>query len=154
MAYRARGIDTIWISNADEQFDYDSTLLDEGRYYEWFYQGLSEDQVIYLHQPVRVDKAVQEPVAYDGWESEQPRKWQHAAACAGLDPAIFFNDGNQPKLAYLREDAEWRKHCPTCPVRETCLEAARESDSVGVWGGVYRGFNKKTSKIEEVDDRI
>lgn len=139
---------------AADQFSYDEDLLHQGRYREWFYDGLQESQLAYLRQPARVDRVQQEPVAYDGWEAEQPRKWQHEAACADVDPAIFFDDGNQPKLAYLRENAEWRKHCPQCPVRETCLEAARDSDSVGIWGGVYRGFSKKTGKIGEVDDRI
>jgi hypothetical protein len=138
----------------DAQFSYETEDLIDGNYHDWFWQGLSEDQVIYLRQPARVDKAEQEPVAYDGWEAEQPRKWQHDAACAGADPAIFFDDGNQPKKAYLRDDAEWREYCPQCPVRELCLEAARDSESVGIWGGVYRGVDRKSKQIEEVDDRI
>jgi hypothetical protein len=31
----------------------DETLLAEGRYREWFYQGLEEDSIIYLRQPPR-----------------------------------------------------------------------------------------------------
>lgn len=139
---------------SDYQFDYDTTRLSERKYHEWFWDNLQESQVAYLRQPARVDRVVPEPVAYDGWEAEQPKKWQHGAACADADPAIFFDDGNQPRLAYLRESAEWREYCPHCPMRETCLEAARDSESVGIWGGVYRGFSKKTGKIEEVDDRI
>lgn len=141
----------------DEQFDYDTTLLEEGRYREWFWNGLEESQVVYLRKPARVDKVEQEPVAYDGWESGQRRKWEQDAACAGNDPEIFFNSGNQPKAAYLREDAKWRQYCPQCPVKDTCLAVGRESGSVGIWGGVYR-FNPRNSSdlknIEELDDRI
>jgi hypothetical protein len=143
--------------HTDEQFDYDTTLLEEGRYREWFWNGLEETQAVYLRQPARVDKVEQEPVAYDGWESGQRRKWEQDAACAGNDPEIFFNSGSQPKAAYLREDAKWRQYCPQCPVMDTCLAVGRESGSVGIWGGVYRTWVRGTSNlknIEEVDDRI
>jgi hypothetical protein len=139
---------------SDYQFDYDTTLLGEGQLKEWFYEGLQESQLAYLRQPARVDKAPQEPVAYDGWESEQPKNWQHGAACQDVDPVVFFNEGSKPKDAYLKPDAEWRQHCPQCPVRKNCLAAARESESVGIWGGVYRWYDKKTHKVEELDDRI
>lgn len=138
-------------------FSYDEAPLEAGHYREWFWNGLEEAQVVYLRLPARVDKVQQEPVAYDGWESGQPRRWQQDADCVGADPEIFFNDGNQPKRAYLRKDAEWRQYCPQCPVRETCLEAARESGSVGIWGGVYRYVPRDSSdlrNIEEIDDRI
>lgn len=141
----------------DAQFSYDTDDLIEGNYHDWFWTGLQEAQVAYLRQPARVDKVEQEPVAYDGWETAQPRKWEQEAACAGADPEIFFNSGNQPRLAYLRRDAEWREYCPTCPVREICLAAARESMSVGVWGGVYRYLPRNSTdpmSIEELDDRI
>jgi transcription factor WhiB len=144
-------------NNADEQFDYDESLLKQGHYKEWFYDGLQESQLAYLRQPARVDRVDQEPVAYDQWEAEQPRMWQHKAACADVDPEIFFYGGNNPKLAYLRDDAEWRQYCPQCPVRETCLQAARDSESVGIWGGVYRYHPRNSSNlhnIEELDDRI
>lgn len=142
--------------HADEQFDYDTTLLEQGRYHEWFWNGLEEAQTVYLRQPARLDKVDQEPVAYDGWESEQPRRWEQDADCAGADPEIFFNSGNQPKAAYLREDAKWREYCPLCPVQDTCLATGRASGSVGIWGGVYRGWVRGTSNlknIEELDDR-
>jgi hypothetical protein len=144
------------MSDHEEAFNYDEEPLTRGHYREWFWNGLQADQVVYLRQPVRVDKVEQEPVAYDGWESEQLRKWEQEAACAGADPAIFFNDGNQPKLAYLREDAKWREYCPQCPVQDTCLAVGRSSGSVGIWGGVYRFSPRNSSdlkNIEELDDR-
>lgn len=139
---------------AEDQFNYDEDLLHQGRYREWFYDGLQESQLAYLRQPARIDKVEQEPVPYDGWETAQPRKWQHEAACAGADPEIFFDESHYPQREYMKADAEWRQYCPQCPVRETCLEAARESDSVGIFGGVYRAYARKTRVIEEVDDRI
>lgn len=139
---------------SDYQFDYDTTLLESGKLKEWFYDGLQESQLAYLRQPARVDRVTQEEVPYDGWQAQQPRMWQHQAACQDVDPVVFFNEGSKPKDAYLKPDAEWREHCPQCPVRESCIAAARDSGSVGVWGGVYRWYDKKTHKIEELDDRI
>lgn len=138
-------------------FSYDDEPLVAGHYREWFWSGLQEAQVAYLRQPARVDKVEQEPVAYDGWESAQRRKWEQDAACVTADPEIFFNSGNQPKAAYLRGDAKWRQYCPQCPVQDTCLAVGRESGSVGIWGGVYRFSPRNSSdlkNIEELDDRI
>lgn len=143
--------------SSQEQFEYDETMLAQGRYREWFWNGLQESQVAYLRQPARVDKVEQEPVGYDGWETAQPRRWEQEADCAGAGPEIFFNSGNQPKAAYLRRDAKWREYCPQCPVRDTCLAVGRESGSVGIWGGVYRYSPRNSSNlkdVEELDDRI
>jgi hypothetical protein len=140
--------------SSQEHFEYDETMLEEGRYREWFYEGLQESQLAYLRQPARVDIAVQEPVAYDGWEADQPRKWQHDAACKGADPVVFFSESHYPKREYSKSDAEWRQYCPQCPVRELCLEAARDSESVGVWGGKLFWLDKTTGDILEIDDRI
>jgi hypothetical protein len=141
-----------WRYNADAQFDYDETLLEQGRYKEWFYEGLQESQLSYLRQPPRVDKVEQEPVGYDGWEARQSRKWQNDAACIVADPVIFFTEEHYPKREYLKPDAEWRQYCPSCPVREACLQAARDSESVGTWGGKLFHYDKTTSKIQEHDD--
>ncbi len=57
--------------------------------------------------------------------------WQSKAACAGLDPQIFYPPDEDDTLA---EPA--KAVCAVCPVREACLEHAlgyREKD--GVWGG-------------------
>lgn len=149
-AYENPGSDYGWGRSDDMD-------LKEGNYGDWFWKALTPAQVAYLRTPPRVDKAQQEPVAYDGWESEQPRMWQHEAACADADPKIFFDEGNNPKREYMKPDAEWRQFCPQCPVQETCLASARDSESVGIWGGVYRFHPRNSSdlhRVEELDDRI
>jgi len=55
--------------------------------------------------------------------------WRVHAACAGLDPDVFY-----PVNDEAAEEA--KAVCAECPVREPCLEYAlgrRERD--GVWGG-------------------
>ncbi|MDT7616675.1 MAG: WhiB family transcriptional regulator, redox-sensing transcriptional regulator [Actinomycetota bacterium] len=55
--------------------------------------------------------------------------WRTHAACAGLDPEVFY-----PVSDEVAEEA--KAICRECPVREPCLEYAltnRERD--GVWGG-------------------
>lgn len=58
--------------------------------------------------------------------------WRRAAACRGIDPAVFYADDDDPESL-----AAARKICAGCPVREACVEhaiAVREPD--GVWGGL------------------
>ena len=56
--------------------------------------------------------------------------WRDRAACAGLDPRVFFPAPRQsarPALAV----------CAACPVRAACLEhAVSAPERWGVWGGV------------------
>ena len=55
--------------------------------------------------------------------------WVEQAACAGVDPALFFPD----RGASL---ADARQVCAGCPVRVECLEYALEAgEKFGVWGG-------------------
>ncbi len=55
--------------------------------------------------------------------------WAEAAACTGLDSAIFY--------PATEEDAEPAKAvCTECPVRIECLEhAINRREHNGVWGG-------------------
>jgi WhiB family redox-sensing transcriptional regulator len=61
----------------------------------------------------------------------QPVEWQRDAACAELDPAIFFPErGSSSKAA--------RALCAECTVREGCLAYALDNPEVaefGIWGG-------------------
>ena len=55
--------------------------------------------------------------------------WVDQAACAGVDPDLFFPD----RGASL---ADARRVCAGCPVRAECLEYALEAgEKFGVWGG-------------------
>jgi hypothetical protein len=135
----------------DAQFSYDNEYLMEGDYRTWFYRGLQESELAYLRQPPRMPeiKTKSKPTVLNGWFNEQ-RVWVEKAACKDADPVIFFKKGHSSKMEYLKPNAEWRKFCPQCPVREACLQAARDSESVGVWGGVFRHVPKNSRKIEEI----
>lgn len=144
-------------TDADKQFSVDYTLLAQGRYKEWFYEGMDEAGKIYLQQPARMPEAPKADNHLINFESSQVKGWQRKAACAGADPGVFFvEEGQDPKRAYAKPDAKWRQFCPQCPVRESCLEAARESKSVGIWGGkVFAHPQNKSGSINfirEYDD--
>ena len=141
------------MSDHEKQFDYDYSLLAQGRYKEWFYAGLGEDCKRYLRQPARVVEKPQPDNYLINYQSSQVRGWQKESACAGVDSSVFFVDeGEAPKVAYAKPDAEWRKFCPQCPVREICLDAARESESVGIWGGKLRLQRKSSSSFSNIDE--
>lgn len=57
--------------------------------------------------------------------------WRLRAACVGVDPELFFPDGNgDPR----RKQAQ--AICDDCPVRRECLKfAEREDIPYGVFGG-------------------
>ena len=57
------------------------------------------------------------------------RNWVDAAACRGLDSAIFY--------PLTDEEAETAKDvCAVCPVVDECLEHAIDNrERNGVWGG-------------------
>ncbi len=64
--------------------------------------------------------------------------WQQEAACRGEDSTLFF----APSYFEKREEkdareAQAKRLCARCPVREPCLEyALRTRDPHGVWGGL------------------
>lgn len=142
------------MTDADKAFSRDETLLAEGKYREWFWQGLDPTNVAWLKAPVKTPEPP-EPDNYKiDYQNTQVRGWQRNSACKDADPLIFFEE-KAPKQAYAKPDAKWRQYCPQCPVRETCLEAARESDSVGVWGGKLFTVNHDNTgpvKIVEYGD--
>jgi WhiB family transcriptional regulator, redox-sensing transcriptional regulator len=65
--------------------------------------------------------------------------WQARAACAGMDPQLFFApDGERPQQREIRE-AKAKAVCALCPVRAQCLDyALRTSIKHGIWGGLNR----------------
>lgn len=117
-------------------FSYDETLLHEGKYREWFYQGMDESGLGYLRVPAKVLAPPPAEPIYKNQEFSQVRGWRDNAACKDTDPVVFFGkEGGNLRRQYLNPDAKWRQLCPQCPVRSLCLELARESKSEGIFGG-------------------
>lgn len=61
--------------------------------------------------------------------------WRQQAACLDEDPEMFFPVGS---TGAALEQLERAKHiCRGCPVIDTCLEWAIETNQdAGVWGGL------------------
>ena len=59
-----------------------------------------------------------------------PPQWTDEAACAEVDPSIFYpGDGARGTTA--------KRICAKCPMTEMCLEYALEhNDKYGVYGGL------------------
>ncbi|MFE9850270.1 WhiB family transcriptional regulator [Streptomyces sp. NPDC005576] len=61
--------------------------------------------------------------------------WRHHAACREEDPDLFFPIGTTGTAMIQTEEA--KAVCHTCPVMETCLQWALDSnEETGVWGGL------------------
>jgi WhiB family redox-sensing transcriptional regulator len=64
------------------------------------------------------------------WEPDE--QWREAAACAGLDDALFFPVGEED----AKIDAA-KAVCAACPVRDVCLQyAIATNQTEGIWGGM------------------
>lgn len=141
------------MSDSEAQFSYDDSLLHEGKYHEWFWSGLDEWQVEFLLAPVKVPTPPEPEAIYKNQEFAQAKRWRDEASCAGVDPVVFFgSEGSDLKQQYANPRAEWRKYCPECPVRELCLELARKSGSVGIFGGKYFTYKSGYNGQLEYDD--
>lgn len=132
-------------------------LLDQGRYKEWFLQGLDQYQINFLRSPVESSTPPPAEQIFKGQEFPQVKRWRDEAACRDADPRIFFVEGEgvDPKREYLKPDAEWRQYCPQCPVRDLCLELARESASVGIFGGklfLHQSGSSAFNTVLELDE--
>lgn len=145
-------------TRADKQFSTkDLHLLKEGRYKEWFYQGLDPVSLAFVKAPVKTPEApVAEPI-YKHQEFAQVRGWRDDATCRDADPRIFFVEGEgvDPKREYMKPDAEWRQYCPQCPVLEQCRKLARDSESVGIFAGKLffaRNAMNGTKAVLELDE--
>lgn len=57
-------------------------------------------------------------------------EWISRRACVGVDTAIFFPTGSDP-----RHSSQARKICADCPVKEPCLAYALRTGVVGIWAG-------------------
>lgn len=61
-------------------------------------------------------------------------EWRERADCRGVDPDLFFPNGNTGRLADQVNRA--KEVCGQCAVRQECLEfAIRTNEDSGIWGG-------------------
>ncbi|MDP9800405.1 WhiB family redox-sensing transcriptional regulator [Arcanobacterium wilhelmae] len=60
--------------------------------------------------------------------------WRNKAACLHEDPELFFPVGSSgPAMAQMERA---KLVCQNCPVAQTCLKVALETNQdCGVWGG-------------------
>lgn len=71
--------------------------------------------------------------------ADQP--WRDQAACAGMDPDIFFPPPGRGSKAHVEEA---KKVCATCPVVRECLEyAAETADDWSISGGMTPAERKR-----------
>jgi len=69
---------------------------------------------------------------------KSPDDWRAQAACAQLDPALFFPDGGEA------ETWQAKRVCAACPVRAECLRFALAGpEPYGIWGGLTEGERRE-----------
>lgn len=64
--------------------------------------------------------------------------WQEQAACAGVDPELFYLEDNVRGRQKEQKEAAAKAVCATCPVIAECLAYAmsdRHTMAFGVFGG-------------------
>lgn len=69
---------------------------------------------------------------------ERTSRWQHLAACRGVDAVYFFAPNYFEKRSEKNaREAVAKEICARCPVREDCLEYALDvREAHGTWGGL------------------
>ena len=66
--------------------------------------------------------------------------WIDRAACAGLDPTLFFGFENETEEESRAREAKAKGICVGCPVADDCLEFALATNQrFGIWGGLDAG---------------
>lgn len=70
--------------------------------------------------------AVQQDVEFD---------WEQFSACRGIGPRLFFPVEGESLTQMRNREAEAKKICADCAVREPCLATALLRDDYGIWGG-------------------
>jgi WhiB family redox-sensing transcriptional regulator len=63
-----------------------------------------------------------------------PAGWADQAACKGRLDLFYAPHAERPQ-ARVRREAEGRRVCGTCPVRDSCRQHARSHLELGLWGG-------------------
>lgn len=60
--------------------------------------------------------------------------WAAHAVCKGRTTLFFPPRAERPQ-SRVRREAQARLLCQTCPVEDSCRQAARENHEYGFWGG-------------------
>jgi WhiB family redox-sensing transcriptional regulator len=87
-----------------------------------------------------------------------PANWRDDAACGDADPDLFFPIGTTGPA--LRQIAEAKRICRTCPAQTQCLAWALDNGVTdGVWGDTtpderraIRSLPRRMSTSQEDDD--
>jgi len=132
----------------DLKLSYDTTLLEQGKYRQWFWLSLSQQALGWLKRPQcpTCRQTLSDPrrscdhcskaEALPPWVNREGSAWRLEAACRNAaDPEIFFPPN---RVLYNNPDAEWRKYCFDCPVVANCSIEGERSKALGVWGGAFR----------------
>lgn len=133
------------------RYQWDETLLHQGRYGEWFWSTMTEGARSWLRhaQCQRCGRTPQtttcgcHKLEYKpaGWVNRDGLLWQLQAACQGADVNIFIESNT---ALYNQPDAPWREYCGRCPVISACILYAVDSKSEGVFGGQLFGTTRTT----------
>lgn len=71
--------------------------------------------------------------------------WREVALCADSEPNLFFPIGSTGPAVAQIENA--KKICGECPVQESCLQYALQSNQeAGVWGGYAEDERRRLRK--------
>ena len=62
-----------------------------------------------------------------------PDDWRNEALCAGSDTENFFDKYELSQVAARETD----RMCMSCPVVKGCFDYGVQTESYGVWGGVF-----------------
>jgi WhiB family transcriptional regulator, redox-sensing transcriptional regulator len=72
--------------------------------------------------------------------------WRDHAACAGVDPELFFPDSGQRTKA-----AQAKAICRRCPVQDHCAEfALKVVPPIGIWGGMTVPERRRLARVKGV----
>jgi WhiB family redox-sensing transcriptional regulator len=77
--------------------------------------------------------------------AERPA-WMDDAACAGLDPGLFFPELGEEGDSVVQAKAV----CETCPVQAECLEfSVVNFEKHGIWGGLTEKQRRRLRQGKE-----
>ncbi len=64
-------------------------------------------------------------------------EWQEEAACNSYPNVVFFGEEGESELERQARERRAKAVCRQCPVLESCLEFAMETNQkYGIWGGL------------------